>query len=108
MSLWACLVEGGQGNARLFLDHCAALARRENWGGGVAAPLPKAGLLSGSVDQLAADPRPKAAVLFYRALAQSGQTAAITALCAALEDEGLAAVPIFVPSLRDADRKSVV
>ncbi|KQT46204.1 hypothetical protein ASG43_11205 [Aureimonas sp. Leaf454] len=48
-----------------------------------------------------ADLRPVAAVVFYRALVQSGQTAPVDALCAALETEGFEALPVFVASLKD-------
>jgi cobaltochelatase CobN len=101
-ALWACLVEGGAANAGLFLDQCAALAKGEKLNDEAAAPLPKAGLWNLSLDGLKNDPRPKTAVLFYRALVQSGQTAAIAALCEALKSEGVTPVPVYVPSLRDA------
>ncbi|MCU0832528.1 MAG: cobaltochelatase subunit CobN, partial [Rhizobiaceae bacterium] len=99
-ALHAFLVEGGEANAGLFLEHCAALIGRGERPG-PASPLPKAGLWRCSLEGLAADPRPKAPVIFYRALVQSGQTAAIAALCEALETHGLRPVPMFVPSLRD-------
>jgi cobaltochelatase CobN len=98
--LHAFLVEGGEANAGLFLDHCAALLGKGERPGRAAA-LPKAGLWRGMAEGFAKDKRPKAPVIFYRALVQSGQTAAISALCEALEGEGLCPVPIFVPSLRD-------
>lgn len=41
-----------------------------------------------------------AAIVFYRALAQAGQTEPIDALCQALEKRGLAPVPIYVSSLK--------
>jgi cobaltochelatase CobN len=102
MALWACLVEGGEANAGLFLDHCSALVRGENPSDDIAAPLPKSGLWNCNLDNLKDELRPKAAILFYRALVQSGQTAAIAALCDALKSEGVTPVPIYVPSLRDA------
>ncbi|GGD04581.1 cobaltochelatase subunit CobN [Aureimonas glaciei] len=46
-------------------------------------------------------PRPLAAVLFYRALVQSGQTEPIEALCDALAKAGLDALPVYVSSLKD-------
>lgn len=101
LALWACLVEGGTDNAGCFLDHSSALVRHEEMGASHAAPLPKAGLWNCELSALEADPHPKAAILFYRALMQSGQTAAIAALCDALKHEGMTPVPLYVPSLRD-------
>jgi cobaltochelatase CobN len=46
-------------------------------------------------------PRPLAAVIFYRALVQSGQTEPVEALCAALDQAGLDALPVYVSSLKD-------
>ncbi len=45
--------------------------------------------------------RPKAALLFYRALAQSADTAVIDALITALDQAGLDTLPIYVTSLKD-------
>ncbi|MDI6837622.1 MAG: cobaltochelatase subunit CobN, partial [Rhizobiaceae bacterium] len=45
---------------------------------------------------------PVVAVCFYRALVQSGETKPVEALIDALEAEGLAALPVFVSSLKDA------
>ena len=45
--------------------------------------------------------RPLAAIVFYRALMQSGQTAPVEALARALSDEGLDALPAYVTSLKD-------
>jgi cobaltochelatase CobN len=42
-----------------------------------------------------------AAICFYRALVQSGQTAPVAALCEALADAGVNALPVFVSSLKD-------
>ena len=42
------------------------------------------------------DGAPVAAVVFYRALVQSGQTAAIEALAAALKARGMNVLPVFV------------
>ncbi|MDP2732989.1 MAG: cobaltochelatase subunit CobN, partial [Hoeflea sp.] len=44
---------------------------------------------------------PVAAVCFYRALVQSGQTAPVAALCDALREQGVNALPVFVSSLKD-------
>lgn len=45
--------------------------------------------------------RPVAAVVFYRALSQAANTAVIDALVAALDGEGVNALPIYVTSLKD-------
>jgi cobaltochelatase CobN len=42
-----------------------------------------------------------AAIIFYRALVQSGQTAPVEALAEALAARGVAATPIFISSLKD-------
>lgn len=73
-----------------------------------ASPLMKAGLWWPNRDahspvELPHDAtRPKAALIFYRALVQSAQTAPVAAMIDALSGQGLDAVPIFVSSLKDA------
>jgi cobaltochelatase CobN len=110
-ALWRYLVEGGAENAASFLDYCSYLLN----GGqkpGEAVPLLKAG----SFEWPTRSPksaehkgkRPIAAIIFYRALVQSGQTVPITALCEALEIEGLEPQPIFVSSLKDPVSAAVV
>ncbi|SSC67414.1 cobaltochelatase subunit CobN [Ciceribacter selenitireducens] len=47
-------------------------------------------------------PAPVAAICFYRALVQSGETRPVEALIDALKTQGLAALPVFVSSLKDA------
>ncbi len=103
-ALWRYLVEGGAENAASFLEYCNALLGRGAKPGD-AAPLLKAGLFGrpegGVALAKSAGEKPVAAVVFYRALVQSGQTAPVTALCDALADEGLAALPVYVSSLKD-------
>ena len=106
--LWAYLIHGGAENAGSFLDHAAALAGR---GGAAAAPriLPRAGCYRPGLGDLSLEEvgrrrrpgRPVAAVVFYRALVQSGDTAPIDALVAALEAEGLDALPLYGQSLKE-------
>jgi cobaltochelatase CobN len=43
---------------------------------------------------------PVAAIVFYRALVQAGQTEPVDALCAALSERGLAPLPVYVSSLK--------
>lgn len=106
--LWAYLIEGGAENARGLIEFAEALLE----GGeqpAPAAPLLKAGLWHPSVSNPAlADlsndwipGAPVAAICFYRALVQSGQTAPVSALCDGLKDQGVNALPVFVSSLKD-------
>ncbi len=111
-ALWAYLIEGGAENYRAFLDYAGALVS----GGekpGAAAPLAKAGIWWPgrgvvSVEEwreavgLAVD-APVAAISFYRALVQSGETRPVAAMIEALRAEGLRPLPIFAYSFKDAD-----
>ncbi|MGA5728092.1 cobaltochelatase subunit CobN [Streptomyces seoulensis] len=47
--------------------------------------------------------RPTVGVLFYRAHELSGNTAFVDTLCAAIEERGANALPVYCGSLRDAD-----
>jgi cobaltochelatase CobN len=107
--LWAYLIEGGAENACGLIDYAEALLD----GGekpAPAAPLLKAGLWhpgtsNPSLSDLSTswiDGAPVAAICFYRALVQSGQTAPVAALCEALTEQGVNALPVFVSSLKDA------
>jgi len=107
--LWRYLVEGGSDNAQNFLRYCgfllgyaqkpaqpAVLMKAGLWWPGMSQPMlddlrPVAGL----------DARPVVAITFYRALVQSGQTAPVAALITALQNLGLAPLPVFVSSLKD-------
>ncbi|MCY0095901.1 cobaltochelatase subunit CobN [Hoeflea ulvae] len=106
--LWAYLIEGGAENARGLIEFAEALLD----GGeqpAPAAPLLKAGLWHPTVSNPALDDlskdwipgAPVAAICFYRALVQSGQTAPVAALCDGLKAEGVNALPVFVSSLKD-------
>ncbi|MCF6199671.1 MAG: cobaltochelatase subunit CobN, partial [Hyphomicrobiaceae bacterium] len=50
-------------------------------------------LMTGSADRVG--------IIFYRSLFLADDVAPVDALCAALEERGLAVVPIFVPTLKD-------
>ncbi|WP_343314634.1 cobaltochelatase subunit CobN [Brucella sp. BE17] len=115
-ALWHYLIEGGAINVRHFLDYCVALiARGEK--PAEAAPLLKAGLWwpgmsAPSLDRIRtawqqAD-GPVAAIVFYRALVQSGQMQPVEALIKALQSQGLNPLPIFVSSLKDRLSAAVV
>ncbi|VBB69361.1 CobN component of cobalt chelatase involved in B12 biosynthesis [invertebrate metagenome] len=110
--LWQYLVYGGAANARQFLYYTATLIGRETeWQEPV--PLPLAGLYSpDSTTQVpwkgaeraggsGRTPPPTAVVIFYRALLQGGDTAAIDALTDALVAEGFNPLLLFVTSLKD-------
>ncbi|HET9519275.1 MAG TPA: cobaltochelatase subunit CobN [Actinoplanes sp.] len=92
------LVEGGPDNLRelhRFLSDTLLLT-----GEGFAAPVatPQFGVHgSRPVDPS----RPTVGVVFYRAHALSGNTAFVDTLCDALQDAGVNALPVFVPSLRE-------
>ena len=115
--LAAYLVEGGASNMALFVEAAEAIVA-----GAVppapAAPLIRAGLYwPGAAAPTIADLRaglsrqgvqagwregaPVAAIVFYRALVQSGQTAPVDGLIKALREEGLNPLPVFVSSLKD-------
>ncbi|HUS97323.1 MAG TPA: cobaltochelatase subunit CobN, partial [Hyphomicrobiaceae bacterium] len=96
VQLWQYLCEGGLDNAKGFL------AAVEAHLGGVELPLPARPLLKAGI--YGAKPRgerPIAAIVFYRALYQSGDLAAIDALISELRQAGLDPLPVFVSSLRD-------
>lgn len=95
---------GGRDNLAALLRRMAVLA------GATAevarpAPLPAfCGYLPGrgpvEIEALASD-RPVVPVIFYRSILLAADTAPIDALCAALEDRGLAAAPLVIPSFKD-------
>ncbi len=106
--LWQYGVHGGLDNAGQMLAYAAGLlGADEPWR--EPAPLLRAGLywpglprptLTDLRRAWRAD-RPVAALVFYRALVQAGDLAAIDALIAALDGAGLNALPIFAVSLKD-------
>ncbi|WP_409529906.1 cobaltochelatase subunit CobN, partial [Shinella sp.] len=106
--LWAYLNEGGAENADRFLAYADAVAlsgeKPEP-----AVPLEKAGIWwpgRGVVDvggwrELAGEDAPTAAICFYRAYVQSGETRPVEMLIEALAAEGVRALPLFVSSLKE-------
>jgi len=95
--LWRYLVHGGADNARNLLAYAGSLiGHQTEWL--EPAPLPQAGFLGAPDPQ---DHRPRAALVFYRALMLAGDTAPVEALAAALHSEGLAVSALFVHSLKD-------
>ena len=103
-ALWRYLAEGGSDNVAGALAH---LAHRLGQGEAPPPPrpVPSAGLWPAA---LPIDGRPRAAILFYRALVQGGMTEPVEALAAALEARGIAAQPIFVQSLKDEASAALV
>ncbi|MCX2697701.1 cobaltochelatase subunit CobN [Ochrobactrum chromiisoli] len=115
-ALWQYLIEGGAANTSRFLNYCTALID-ESEKPEEAAPLLKAGLwwpnmatpsLALIRKQWQDADAPAAAIIFYRALVQSGQTQPVEALISALQAKGLNPVPIFVSSLKDRLSAAVV
>lgn len=105
-ALWNYLVQGGSDNISNFLKYCRWLLK----GGdkpSAALPLLKAGLWSPEIEKPGLEDivknidQPIAAICFYRALVQSGQTAPVERLIRNLERRGITPLPIFVSSLKD-------
>jgi cobaltochelatase CobN len=103
-ALLACFREGGPQNMDTLVRQLATLSR----GGEIVAEareVPRAGFYqpgSGMADRPRLVPaRPVVPVIFYRSMLLAADTAPIDALCDALAARGIAAVPIFVASLKD-------
>jgi cobaltochelatase CobN len=96
-AFWRYCTEGGVENAELALRFAAYLIGRGDLPA-PARPMPSAGFWRG---EPAVGDRPNAIVIFYRALVAGGDTAAIDALCTALDARGLNAVCLYVTSLKD-------
>jgi cobaltochelatase CobN len=103
------LRQGGVGNARNLLLYAADLIGEGRGEWNEPAPLLDAGFywagqrltdLAGLRATWSSE-RPKAALVFYRALVAAGTTQAVDAHIAALEARGFDVVPIFVQSLKN-------
>lgn len=115
--------EGGIENLRNCLRRAASMIGRDE-DPPPARPLPAAGIYwpglhDPDLDSLRpqwsalhhgsrSGPRPVAAIVFYRALMQAGDLAAVDALVQALSAEGLNPLPIFVTSLKDRMSADIV
>jgi cobaltochelatase CobN len=106
--LWQYCVQGGPDNARNLLLYAGALiGRPADWR--EPATLLRAGLYWPGLSQPTLhdlrrhwqSDRPVAAIVFYRAVLQSGDLAAIDALIAALAAAGLNALPVYAASLKE-------
>jgi cobaltochelatase CobN len=124
--LWRYLAEGGPGNADNFLKYAATLAAPHppspwGWEGegqpwAEPAPLLRAGLYwpektTPSLSDIAGEWHSDGGVVpvvFYRALVQSGNTAPVDALVAALAARHLRALPIYVQSLKDGEAVGLI
>lgn len=115
-TLWRYLAEGGPANAEGFLRYCRFLIGS---GGEPRAPqsLLRAGLYWPGMDGplSVADLRqfwqpgaPAAALVFYRALVQGGNLAAVDALIGALQARGVNPLPIHVANLKDREAATIL
>jgi len=113
--LWRYLAEGGPGNADNFLRYAAALiGGAEEWA--EPAPLLRAGLYwpglavpgLAEIEQQWRGDGGVVPVVFYRALVQSGNTAPVDALTAALAARRLRPLPLFVHSLKDGEAAALL
>jgi cobaltochelatase CobN len=108
--LWRYLAEGGPANAENLLRYAGSLIGYDA-DCAEPAPLHRAGLYwpdrsSPSLDDIAAAWQGNGGIVpivFYRALAQSGNTAPVDALVHALLARRLRPLPIFVHSLKDGE-----
>ena len=106
--LWQYCVHGGPVNARGLLAYAATLVGHETeWA--EPKPLLRAGIYwpggaAATLDDLRAEWRdgaPVAAIVFYRALVQAGNLAAVDALIEALRAEGINPLPLYAASLKE-------
>jgi cobaltochelatase CobN len=104
--LWQYCVQGGVGNATDLLRYAATLTGREaEWA--EPAPLLRAGLYWPGLARPSREDlprnsdRPVAAIVLYRALVQAGNLKAVDALIAALDAQGVDALPVYAASLKD-------
>ncbi len=100
-ALFAYLVEGGPDNLQAALAYGAFLLDRGPRPA-PARPLARAGLYREAPARCQQPPNRQAAIIFYRALVQSSDTAPIDALIDALATRNIAARAYYVTSLKDA------
>jgi cobaltochelatase CobN len=113
--LWRYLAEGGPVNADNLLRYAGSLLGYEaEWA--EPAALLRAGLYwpgqaFASLDDIKGEWRETGgivAIVFYRALVQSGNTGPVDALAAALSARRLRPLPIFVHSLKDGEARALL
>ncbi|WP_417795239.1 cobaltochelatase subunit CobN [Terasakiella pusilla] len=108
--LWQYCVHGGIENATEFLNFAHHLMGRDSaWA--EPAPLMRAGIYWPGETALSltdlrtkywTEGQPVAAISFYRALMQAGNTAVIDELIASLQAQGLNPLPLYAASLKDS------
>ncbi|MBO6675111.1 MAG: cobaltochelatase subunit CobN [Rhizobiales bacterium] len=102
---WQLCVEGGPANRVKALQLLDALARGEQPNAPEVSTLPRFGLCDPKTllpSDASAAPG-SIPIVIYTSLLQAGTTAPVRALCGSLSEKGLAAQPVFVPSLKDAE-----
>jgi len=113
--LWRYLAEGGPANADNLLRYAASLIGCEaQWA--EPAALLRAGLywpdrVLPNLDEISAQWHRTdgiVAIVFYRALVQSGNTAPVDALVRALSARRLRPLPIFLQSLKDGESTALI
>lgn len=103
--LWRYLAEGGPDNLDAFFACAGRLTGQDTREPPEPRPVLRGGIYGAAslAEWRAAQPDgPVAAVVFYRALYQAGTLAPIDALIAALAERGIAALSLYVASLKDA------
>ncbi|MEM7648156.1 MAG: cobaltochelatase subunit CobN, partial [Cyanobacteria bacterium P01_A01_bin.70] len=107
--LWRYLIEGGVANLRHGLMALCDRTLQTQFAPPAPQPVAKTGIYtppqpSGSAASSSSEqPWPQVGMLFYRAHYLAGNTAPIDALCQALQQRQLTAVPIYVASLQDPE-----
>ena len=102
--LWRYLAEGGPENLAAFVVYAGCLTGEAVTDPPEPRPVLRAGIYGHeSLDdwRRAQPDGPAAAIVFYRALYQSGTLAPVDALVRALRERGIAALPLYVASLKD-------
>ncbi|EKQ67698.1 cobaltochelatase CobN subunit [Leptolyngbyaceae cyanobacterium JSC-12] len=110
--VWRYLTEGGIANMTHALQFVADEFLEKTYNPPPPQPVPPVGkglcTQRPNKRQKAENQRNRVGILFYRAHYLAGNTAPIDALCQALRDRQLEAVPVFVSSLRDPDVQAEV
>jgi cobaltochelatase CobN len=115
LRLWQYAVQGGPDNALEFLNFSASLSGFQvDWL--EPRPLVRAGLYwpglvlpnLKTIKENWLEGAPKAAVVFYRALVQAGNTMVVDALVDGLSKKGLNPIPVFAASLKDPVAAAIV
>ena len=113
---WRYCVEGGQENLGNALAYAGSLIAAHDVEIPQPLELPRVGILddgrtysgdSGIADYIAANEtdtgKAIVPIFFYRSYVQSALTEPVDALCSELRNQGVHPVPIFLPSLKDAE-----